>query len=168
MPKVRRAQQAFERMSGRQRTERSDKIPNVTIVGADADPSAEFLQHIDASPAVRRVNHEMHRSVRFEHAAQGAEAGIGIREMMENPGAHNLIEAHPKMVYLLDGKLVDVEILEVVFLLEFLRTLHTGCATVDTCDLSRGPAQRMLGRLRCPAARDEDGLIVLIRSCGPE
>ena len=34
----------------------------------------------------------MHGSVRFEHAAQGCEPGIRVREMMKNSGADNLIE----------------------------------------------------------------------------
>ena len=96
------AQQIFQRMAGWQRCERSDEIADLLIVGMDADPSAELLQHIDAGPPVRRIHHEMHRAVRFEHAAQSAEPRIGIREMMENPGADNLIEARFQIAYPLD------------------------------------------------------------------
>ena len=131
--------------------------------------SAEFLQHVDAGPSVRRVHHEMHRSaVRVEHTAQSAEPRIGLREMMENPGADDLIEAHFQVAYPLDGKLADLEIVQVVFPLELLGTAHTGCAEVDAGNLSRGPTQGMLGRLRCPAAGDEDGLVFPIGSCRPE
>src|SRR5436309_5453101 len=99
-------------MAGWQRCERSDEIPDLLIVGMDADPSAEFLQHIDTSPSVRRIHHEKHRStVRFEHTAQSAEPRIGLREMMENPGADDLIEAHLQVTYPLDGNLADLEIL---------------------------------------------------------
>ena len=100
------AQQSFQRMAAWQRFERRDEIADLLIVGMDADPSAEFLQHVDASPSVRRIHHEMHRtSVRFEHTAQSAEPRIGLREMMENPGADDLIEAHFQVADPLDGKL---------------------------------------------------------------
>src|SRR4029453_3115213 len=115
-------------MAGRQRCERRDEIADLLIVGMDAYPSAEFLQHIDASPSIRRIHHEMHRAVRFQHAAQSAEPRIGIREMMENPGADNLIEARFQVAYPLDGKLADLKIVQVVFPLELLGTAHTGCA----------------------------------------
>ena len=103
-------------MAGWQRCERSDEIPNLLIVGMDADPSAEFLQHIDAGPSIRRIHHEMHRAtVRFEHAAQSSEPRIGVRKMMEHPGADNLIEAHFQVAYPLDGKLADLEIVRSYF-----------------------------------------------------
>ena len=63
----------------------------------------------------------MHRaSVRIEHTAQSAEPRIGLREMMENPGADDLIEAHFQIAYPLDGKLANLEIVQVVFPLELL------------------------------------------------
>jgi hypothetical protein len=55
-----------------------------------------------------------------------------------------------------------------VFSLELLSVVHAGCAAVDASNLSLRPAQRMLGRLRCPAARDEDRLVFSIRSVGPK
>ena len=128
------------------------------------DPSAELLHHIDAGPPVRRIHHEVHRAVRFEDFAQSAEPRIGIRKMMENTGADDLIEARSQVTYPLDGKLVDLEIVQVVFPLESLGTAHTGCAEVDAGDLSRGPTHGMLGRLRCSAAGNEDGLVFPIGS----
>ena len=59
----------------------------------------------------------MHRPVRFKHAAQGSEPRVRVREMMQNPSAHDLIEGHPQIVYTLDGKLVDLEIIKLYFLL---------------------------------------------------
>src|ERR1700680_2195221 len=155
-------------MSRRQHAECADEIRNLCIGGVDADTSAELLQHVDACPSVRCVHHEMYRSLRFKHAAQSAEACIRVGEMMENTGANNLIEARPQVVYSLDRELVDVKIFQVVFSLEFFRVRHTGCATVDAGTLSRGPAQRVLGRLRCSASGDEDGLIFCIGSGGPK
>jgi len=111
LPKVRGlSQQVFQWMSWRQRPERTDKIPNLLICGMDAEPSAEFLQHIDACPSVRCINHKMHRSVRFEHTAQSFKSCIRISKMMENPGAYNLIEARPQIIYTLNGKLIDLQI----------------------------------------------------------
>src|SRR5215475_1564568 len=121
LPEVRGlAQQIFQRMARWQRCERREKIPDFLIVGMDADPSAEFLQHIDAGPSVRRIHHEVHRAVRFEYAAQSAEPCIRIREMMENPGTDNLIEARFQLVYPLDRELMDLEIIQVVLSLELL------------------------------------------------
>src|SRR6266487_5304226 len=110
----------------------------------------------------------MNRAVRFEHSAQRTKARTGVGEVMKNPGAHDLIKAHVEVTYLLDFKFVDLKIFQVVFSLESLRMAHTRCAAVDSCNLSPGPAQRMLGRLRCPAACDQDGLVFYIRSGRPK
>ena len=91
-------------MTGRQRPERSDEIADVLIGSTDADPSAELLQHIDARASVRRIHHEMHCAVRLEDVAQSCEPGIRVREMMENSGADDLIEARLQIVCTLDGQ----------------------------------------------------------------
>src|SRR5271169_1958432 len=114
------AKHTFQRMSGRQHAERTHQIPNFSFGGMDTDPSAELLQHIDAGPSVRCVHHQMHRSVWFENVAQSSEASIRVGEMMENPSAHDLIEAHLKLAYLLDGELVHLQIFQVMFSLELL------------------------------------------------
>ena len=95
--------------------QRRDEIANLLVVGTDADPSAELLQHVDAGPPVRRIHHEVHRALRFEYIAQSAEPRIGIREMMEHPGADDLIEARFQFAYPLDRKLADLEIVQIVF-----------------------------------------------------
>src|SRR4029450_13925491 len=77
--------------------------------------------------------------------------------MMENTGADDLIEARSQVTDPLDGKLVDSEIVQVVFPLESLGAAHAGCAEVDADDLSRPPTHGMLRRLRCSAAGNEDG-----------
>src|SRR6266576_3890393 len=71
-------------------------------------------------------------------------------------------------MHALDRQLVDLKVGQTVLALEFRRAADTRCADVDACDLSRGPAQRMLGRLRRPAAGDEDGLVFPIRSGRPQ
>jgi hypothetical protein len=75
--------------------ERRDEIHYSLIGGTDAHASSEFLQHIDTGPSVRRIHDQMHGSVRFEHASQGCESGVGVGEMMENSGADNLVERRP-------------------------------------------------------------------------
>ena len=51
--------------------------------------------------------------------------------MMENASADDLIEAALQFTGLLNGKLVDLKIAEILFSLEFLRTAHARCAEVD-------------------------------------
>ena len=111
MPKVRGlAQQGFQWMSGRQSLECSNEIPDPLISGMDAKPPAKLLQHIDAGPSVRRIHHEVHSSVRLEHAAQSFEPCIRIRKMMEYSCADYLIKAHPQIACALDRKLEEPEI----------------------------------------------------------
>src|ERR1700693_2551814 len=109
----------------------------------------------------------MHGSVRLEHVAESCETLIWVRKMMENSGADNLVEAGPQSIYLLDGNLVHREISQIVSALEFLRAANTCRADVDASNLRIGPAQSMLCRLRCAAAGDENGMIVLIASVRP-
>src|SRR4051794_11681672 len=92
------AQQVLQRMSGRQCLKRSDEILNLVTGGTDTDPSAELLQHVDAVSSVRRIDHEVHRTLRLEHAAQSAEPRIRVREMMQNARANNLIETCVQIV----------------------------------------------------------------------
>ena len=130
------AQQVFQRMPRRQCTKSSDEVADSLICGMDAKTSAELLQHIDTGPSVGRIHHEVHGSVRFQHAAQSSESGIGIRKMMEDSCADNLVVAHPQLRNVLDSKLMDLKIFQVVFMFEFLSTLHTRRAEVDAGDLS--------------------------------
>ena len=86
------------------------RLPNVFIRGADADPSAELPQHVDAEPSVRRIHHQMHCAIRFEHAAQGCESRIRVLKMMEDSGADNLVEGFLQFVQTIDGELADLKI----------------------------------------------------------
>ena len=139
-----------------------------SIGGMNTDSSAKILQHIDTGPSVRRVHHEVHRPVGFEHGAQGSEARIRILEMVENSGAHDLIEARLQVAYTLDWQLVDLEIVQAVFPLEVLRMPHTRRADVYAGDLCRRPAHGMLRRLRCAAAGNEDRLVFSVGSARPK
>src|SRR5277367_805455 len=60
---------------------------------------------------------------------------------------------------------MDLKIGQAIFALERLRPLHTRCADVDTGDLSRRPANRMLRRLGCSTAGDKNGMVLPVR-CG--
>src|SRR4051794_9373550 len=91
------AQQGFQRMSGRQRLERSDQIANLISGGTDPDPSADLRQDVNAGSTVRRVHHEMHRPGGFQDITQSREPRLRGREMMENPGADDLIETFPEL-----------------------------------------------------------------------
>src|SRR5580658_325509 len=88
--------------------------------------------------------------------------------MMENAGADDLIERRPKFRHTIDGKLMDLKIGQAIFALERLRPLHTRCADVDTGDLGCRPAKRMLRRLGCSTARDEDGVVFFVRFGRPK
>ena len=104
VPEVRRlAQQVLQRMSGRQRLERFDEIPNLDIGGADTDSFAEVLQHVDAGSSVRRIHHDVHRPVWIEDVAQRPKPRIGIRQMMEHSGADDLVEARLQFARPLEG-----------------------------------------------------------------
>ena len=70
----------------------------------------------------------------------------------------------PQLVDALDRKLVDLEVVEVVLALERLGAAHAGRAEVDAGHPRRGPAQGVLGRLRCSAAGDQDGEVFPVGS----
>src|SRR5271170_3652797 len=88
--------------------------------------------------------------------------------MMENSGANNLVEFCPQVAHALKSELVDLKIFQIVFLFEQLGAAYARCATVDAGDLSQGPAQGMLRRLRGTTTGDEDGVVFLIRAAGPK
>ena len=96
-------------MSGWQRLESSDEVPDFRVGRTDTQAPTEVLQHVYAGPAVRRIHHEMHGPVRFEHAAKSSEPRIGVGKMMEYPGADDVIEAPLQLVYPVYGELMDLE-----------------------------------------------------------
>src|SRR5262249_6806738 len=155
-------------MSRRQALESRDQVLNLRIGCADAYAPAELLQHVDAGSAVRRIHHEMHGPVRFEHAAQSSEPRIGVGQMMEHPGADDVIEAPLQFVYSIDGELMDLERAQVVLSLEPLGTADARRAEIDAGDPSPRPAQGIPGSLRRAASRNEDGVVFPVGSRRPE
>src|SRR5262249_33948865 len=155
-------------MSRWQRLESGDEVPNLRVGSADTNAPTEVLQHVDAGPAVRRIHHEMHGPVRFEHAAQSSEPRIGVGKMMEHPGADDGIEAALQLVYPIDGELMDLESAQVVLSLEFLSTASARRAEIDSGTPSLRPPQGIPGRLRCAASRNQDGVVFPIGKSGPK
>ena len=101
-------------MSGRQGLQGRDEIADAFVGRSNADPPAELLQHVDAGSPVRRIHHQMHRSIRLEYAAQGLEPGIRVGQMMQHPGADDLVEARLQLANTLDRQLVKLQIVEFV------------------------------------------------------
>src|SRR2546427_3994862 len=88
--------------------------------------------------------------------------------MVKDSGADNLIEARLQFVRPLDGKLVDLKISQVVFSFELFGTAHARFAEVDTYDSRCRPADRVLCRLRGPAAGDQNGMAFVERPRRPK
>src|SRR5580692_9058023 len=97
------AQNVFQRMTWRQCPKRRNQVTDSSIGGTDTHASAKLLQQVNASPSIGRIHHQMHCSLSFEYVVQSCEPRIGIREMMENSCANNLVEARFQPIYLLDG-----------------------------------------------------------------
>ena len=55
-----------------------------------------------------------------------------------------------------------------IFSFEFCGTAHARCTEIDPGNLSRRPTQGMLGRLRCPATGNQNGVVFSIGSSRPK
>ena len=158
LPEVRRLpQQSRQRMPGRQRGERDDEIADLIVGGRDPYAAAELLQHVDARPSVRRIHHQVHGAFRVEHVAQRREGRVGIGEMVQDAGAHDLVERHSQLADAIDRQLVDLEIRQVVLAFQIFSVADAGRAEVNPDDPSSRTARGMLRCLGCAAAGDEDG-----------
>ena len=88
--------------------------------------------------------------------------------MMQYTSADNLIEACSKIAHLLQRKLVDLEVVELVFALQPPGMLYAGCAEIDAGDASRRPANGIFCGLQSSATGDEYGVVLAVGTCGPE
>ena len=162
LPKVRSiAQQASERMLRRQFLERSDQRANSVVRGGNSDQAAELLDHVDAGPAVRRVHHEVQRAVGREHVAQRPQRRVGIFEMVQHARAHDLIEASSASSPTRSiGNCCTSRLARSYLRLSssVQRTLVALKSMPVT--LAFGQRSGVLGRLRRPAAGDEDGVVL--------
>src|SRR4029077_8685720 len=111
------------------------QLTNVAVRGLEPDAPAELLQHVDPAPPIGCIYHEVHRAVRLEYAAQGAEPRIGVAKVMQHAGADNLIKACRKISRLLERQLVDLKIVEFVLALQFLGMSYARGAEIDAGDL---------------------------------
>jgi hypothetical protein len=132
-------QYVFQRMTRRQCAKRSNEVSDSLVSRTYTEAPAKLLEHVNAGPSVGRIYHHMHCRIRSKYVVQSGKAGVRIWKMMKNSGADDLIEAHSQLVYMFDWKLMDLKIFQIVFALEFLRTLQTRRADVDASNLSFGP-----------------------------
>ena len=79
--------------------------------------------------------------------------------MMKDSGADDLVEAGREFARPLDGKAMYLEIVQRVPSLEVSRGAHARFTEIDARDTRPRPAHRMLGRLGCPAAGDQNGMV---------
>src|ERR1700709_917187 len=100
-------------MTGRQNPERINKIPDSVIRRTDAKPFAEFLQHVNSAPPVRRVHHQAHCAFAVEDSPESCESGVRIRKMMKNTSTDDLIEGLLQLAQTIYGQLVDLKVRQV-------------------------------------------------------
>ncbi len=92
-------------MGGRQHAQELVEQADAARGSLDPELPAKLLQHIDPSPAIGCVDHQLHRTSWCEYAREGLQACSGVRQVMEDPGADDLVEGQVELSYLLDGKL---------------------------------------------------------------
>jgi hypothetical protein len=71
--------------------------------GSDAEFAAVLLNHVNAGATVRRVHHQIHRAIRFQHRAERAQSRIGIDEMVQHAGANDEVETAVQVAGVLDS-----------------------------------------------------------------
>ena len=87
---------------------------------------------------------------------------------MQHSGANNLVETGSQLFNPLNRKLAKLKIFQIVFLLQLFGVMDTRRAEVDTRDLCRRPAHRMLGGLGGSTSCNQDGIVFAVRFVGPE
>ena len=153
---LRAPEDAGDRMIGAERADRRAEIAQIVVPDADAEKPAIVLHHVDAGAPVRRVDHEMHRSVAGKHASQRAEARVRVAQMVKHAGAHDLVERLAQLADALDREPAEAQVPQIVFSLKFARVAQARFADVDCGHLRVGLAQRVAGGLRRSAARDQN------------
>ena len=88
--------------------------------------------------------------------------------MMQHSGANNLVETGSQLCNPLNRKLAKLKIFQIVFLLQLFGVMDTRRTEVDTRDLRRRPAHRMLGGLGGSTSCNQDGIVFAVRFVGPE
>ena len=153
LPEVRgAAHDTCDWMVGRQGLEGGTEIAQVVVGRTHAEETTVLLHHVDAGAAVRRIDHQVHRTLWTEHVTKGTETGVRVGQVVEHSGGHDLVERAPQLPDTLDRELMELEVAEVVLALEIARMPQARLADVDRGDSGLGLAQRMAGRLRRAAA----------------
>lgn len=75
---------------------------------------------------------------------------------MQHPGADDLVEADSHIASALYRQLVNFEVLQLIFTLQFQGVLNAGRADIDPYHLSSRGSDGVFGRLRRTAARHQD------------
>ena len=135
---------------------------------ADAEPAAVVLQQVHPGAAVGRVDHQVHGTVGRQHLVQRPQALVGVGQVMQDPGADDVLEAAPQFGRSLERQLPKLEVLDAVLALKLHRLLDAGGADIDADHLRPWPAQRDLGGLRGAATGHQDAAVVPIRRGWPE
>ena len=136
--------------------------------GTDTKLPAVILEHVDASPTIRGIHHQVHRTLRFQDRGQRTQARIGIGQMMQDTSGHNQVERALQFTDALDRQLPEVQVRQPVLQFELVRVLDARRADVDADDESVWPAQRVPRGLPRSAAGNEDVEIGAIRCSRPE
>ena len=116
-----------------------------------------------------RIHHQMHGTVRLQHLTQRGKPRVGVREMMQNTGADDLIEAGPRArrrARSAVGGPGDSSGRACGGAPRYSGRWSALTSMAITCAV--GPAHGVPGGLRCSTAGNEDGKVVPIGSGRPE
>ena len=85
-------QQPTEGVSERQLAQRRNEVGQLGRRRAETEPAAVVLEHVHPGSAVAAVHHQGDRPARCEDGAQLTEADERIAEVVQDAGAHHVIE----------------------------------------------------------------------------
>ena len=150
------AQHAGQRMVRGQGFQQRSKVPQIRVRGAHPEQATILLHHVEAGSPVGSVDHQVQRAFGPKHVAQGAQTAVRVGQMVQHPGADDLVEGLPELLHTLDRQLVQIEVREPVLALQLTRAAQADGADVDARNVRLGLDERVARRLRGAAARDQD------------
>ena len=98
----------------------------------------------------------MQRAVGGKDAAQRSKTSVGVGEMVEHPGANDLVEGLPELADALDRQLVQIEVPQAMLLLKAARMAQTGWADIDRRHMGMRLGEGIFCGLRRPTTSDQD------------
>ena len=155
-------------MTERDLAQGTDELRELVRRGADAEPSAVVLDEVHARAPVAGVHHQHDGPHRREDLAQVAQAGRGVLEVVQHPGADHEVERLAERADLLDRQAQHLEVVHTPTLGQGTRVLDAGRTHVDADDACAGVAQRVAHRLRSAAAGHEHRFDRCLRSGRPD